>query len=51
MYVVRQNQTPRKEFIHIIHDLKGKRIKNLCLIVNDIPLIKKSKYGYDYYEK
>jgi capsular exopolysaccharide synthesis family protein len=51
IYVVRQNQTPRREFQYIINDLKEKRIKNLCLIVNDIPLIKKSKYGYDYYEK
>lgn len=51
IYVVRQNQTPRREFYSIISDLKAKKMKNLCMVINDIPLIKKSKYGYDYYEK
>lgn len=51
IYVVRQNSTPRNEFLTIINDLKKKNFKNLCLIVNDIPLVKKSKYGYEYYEK
>jgi len=50
IYVVRQNQTPRKEFLSIINDLKAKKFKNLCIVINDIPLIKKSKYGYDYYD-
>jgi tyrosine-protein kinase Etk/Wzc len=51
IYVVRQNQTPRREFQYIINDLKEKKFKNLCIIINDVPLLKKSKYGYDYYEK
>jgi capsular exopolysaccharide synthesis family protein len=51
IYVVRQNSTPRIEFQTIINDLKKKNFRNLCLIVNDIPLVKKSKYGYEYYEK
>jgi capsular exopolysaccharide synthesis family protein len=51
IYVVRQNQTPKKEFLHIINDLKDKKLKNLCLVINDLPLLKKSKYGYEYYEK
>lgn len=51
IYVVRQNQTPKKEFLSIINDLKDKKFKNLCLVVNDLPLLKKSKYGYEYYEK
>lgn len=51
VYVVRQDQTPKREFLSIINDLKGKKIKNLCLVINDIPLMKKSRYGYDYYEK
>jgi tyrosine-protein kinase Etk/Wzc len=51
IYVVRQNQTPKREFQSIIKDLKDKNFKNLCLIVNDIPLVKKSKYGYEYYEE
>ena len=51
IFVVRQNQTPKNEFLRIIRDLKVKKIKNLCLVINDIRLIKKSKYGYEYYEK
>jgi tyrosine-protein kinase Etk/Wzc len=51
IYIVRQNQTPRREFFSIISDLKEKKIKNLCLVVNDIALVRKTKYGYDYYEK
>jgi tyrosine-protein kinase Etk/Wzc len=51
IYVVRQNQTPRREFQYIIQKLKDKKFKNLCIMVNDIPLLKKSRYGYDYYEK
>jgi tyrosine-protein kinase Etk/Wzc len=50
IYVVRQNQTPRREFQSIIQNLKEKKFKNLCIMINDIPLLKKSKYGYDYYE-
>jgi capsular exopolysaccharide synthesis family protein len=51
IFVIRQNITPRNEFQTIINDLKTKNFNNLCLVVNDIPLIKKSKYGYEYYEK
>ena len=50
IYVVRENQTPKNEFLSILHDLNSKKFRNLCLVINDIPLIKKSKYGYEYYD-
>jgi tyrosine-protein kinase Etk/Wzc len=51
IFVVRQGQTPRREFVNVISDLKEKKIKNLCVVVNDFPLLRKSQYGYDYYDK
>ncbi len=51
IYVVRQNQTPKKEFISLINELNERNIKNICLVINEIPYLHKTKYGYDYYDK
>ncbi len=50
IYVVRQNHTSRKEFISLIQELNERNIKNICLVLNEIPYLQKSKYGYDYYD-
>lgn len=51
IFVIRQNHTPRKEFLSIIRELKIRNIKKLCIVINNIPLVKHNKYGYQYYEK
>ncbi len=51
IYVVRQNHTIKKEMVSILNELKEKKIHNLCLLLNDIPLYGSSKYGYGYYEE
>ena len=51
IYVVRQNRTPKKEFISLINELNERSIKNICLVINEIPYLHKTKYGYDYYDK
>ena len=51
LYIVRQNQTPKSDFITTINDLKEKKPKSLGLVINDISLGRSSKYGYDYYVK
>jgi tyrosine-protein kinase Etk/Wzc len=51
IFVVRENYTPKREFTSIINSLAEKNYKHLCIVYNDIPLIRKTKYGYDYYDK
>ncbi len=48
--ILRLNHTPKKEAAHILDDLKAQKINNTVLIINDIPINKKSSYGYGYYE-
>ena len=50
MYIVRQNHTLKNEFASVVNDLKEKQ-NNLCIVLNDIQIVRKTKYGYDYYEK
>lgn len=50
IFVIRTNFTLKKETIEAISDLKDKKIKNLTLVINDLPLHKRSGYGYGYYE-
>lgn len=47
--VVRLNYSPKKVFASVAHELESKKYK-ACVIINDIPLTKNSKYGYGYYE-
>ncbi|MBN1414602.1 MAG: polysaccharide biosynthesis tyrosine autokinase [Bacteroidales bacterium] len=51
IYIVRQNSTLKNEMVSIIGELKEKQYKNLCVLLNDVPVLHKTKYGYDYYEK
>jgi tyrosine-protein kinase Etk/Wzc len=51
IYVVRQDQTPKREFLRSISDLQEKNFRKLCLVVNDTTLLKGSKYGYGYYDE
>ena len=50
LLVTRIKRTPRRELFSLINELKARDIKNLSLVINDIPLMKKTKYGYGYYE-
>jgi len=50
IYVVRQNQTIKKDLITIIKELEERNFNNICLVLNDVPSQKKTRYGYDYYE-
>jgi capsular exopolysaccharide synthesis family protein len=51
IYVVRQNQSTRSDVLSNTNELLNTGIKNLCFVLNDIVLLKKTKYGYDYYTK
>ncbi|MBN1187807.1 MAG: polysaccharide biosynthesis tyrosine autokinase [Bacteroidales bacterium] len=51
IFVIRQDHTPRKELLSIMRELKMRNIKKLCIVINNIPLMKHNKYGYQYYEK
>ncbi|HJZ39119.1 MAG TPA: polysaccharide biosynthesis tyrosine autokinase [Bacteroidales bacterium] len=50
IYVVRENYTPKREFTTVINKLEEKNYKHLCIVYNDHQLVKKTRYGYDYYE-
>lgn len=49
--VTRLKHTPKHELAQIADELKSRDLKNLCLLINEIPLRKKTKYGYGYYEE
>ncbi len=50
IFVIRQDVTPKDECLNILKNLEEKNFKNLAFVVNDVPLLKKSKYGYQYYD-
>lgn len=50
IFIIRKDVTPKSECISILKDLHNRKFKNLSIILNDITLLKKSKYGYQYYE-
>ncbi|HRY99454.1 MAG TPA: polysaccharide biosynthesis tyrosine autokinase, partial [Bacteroidales bacterium] len=47
VFVVRQNFTHRKVFSSIIRDVQGRRIPDLCVLVNDVK-VGRRQYGYSY---
>jgi capsular exopolysaccharide synthesis family protein len=51
IYVVRQNVTHRGDFVTNINELRSRNFNNLSVVINDITLLKKTKYGYGYYEQ
>jgi len=50
IYVVRKDFTPKNECITILKNLHERKYKNIAFILNDVSLLKKSKYGYQYYD-
>lgn len=50
IFVARINHTPIKESIQLINELKEQNFENLALVINDVPLHKKGRYGYGYYD-
>ncbi|MBN1952342.1 MAG: polysaccharide biosynthesis tyrosine autokinase [Bacteroidales bacterium] len=50
IFVVRLNHSIKKESFAVLSELQDKKIKNLCLVVNELPLLRSSKYGYGYYD-
>lgn len=49
IFLARIKHTPKKIFTQQLMEFKEKNF-NTCIIVNDIPLSKKTKYGYGYYK-
>jgi capsular exopolysaccharide synthesis family protein len=49
IFVTRQNYTPKAELPSLINSLKEKKFRHLCVVLNDVPVIKETKYGYKYY--
>ncbi len=49
-FVIRLNYTPKKEALSILDDLAMQNTAKLALIINDMPVRKKTRYGYGYYE-
>lgn len=49
VFVTRINHTPKKEFSQLIPELENKKLMD-CLIINDVAIKGKNKYGYGYYE-
>lgn len=49
--VVRLNYTPKKESSNLVNELSGRNLQHLSLVINDLPLKIKTKYGYSYYEQ
>jgi tyrosine-protein kinase Etk/Wzc len=43
IFVVRLNHTPKKQLTTLLDEMEEKKIDNLCLLLNDIP-IKKNNY-------
>ncbi len=50
IFVIRKDITPKNECLSILKDLQDRKFKNLSIVLNDVTLLKKSKYGYQYYE-
>lgn len=49
LYVTRLKRSLIKETGSVIDELEEQKQKNVALIVNDVPLDKKGRYGYGYY--
>ena len=48
IYIVREGYS-KKEFISGINKLKEEKVKNLCIVFNDVKEISSKGYGYGYY--
>ena len=48
VFVTRINHTPKKEFVQLMHEIKDKKLIN-SIVINDMPVRRKTKYGYEYY--
>lgn len=49
VFITRLKHTPKKNFESVVSELAANKIKT-CLVINDIPVMKKTKYGYGYYD-
>lgn len=49
IFVIRKDITPKYECLTTLKGLLDKKFKNLTYVLNDVPVLKKSKYGYQYY--
>lgn len=48
IFVTRIKHTPKKEFVQLMHEIKDKKLIN-SIVINDMPVRRKTKYGYEYY--
>lgn len=49
LFVSRLKRAPKKESRDIVEELKENGVSNIALVVNDVPINKKGRYGYGYY--
>lgn len=48
--VVRLNHTPKQELLDLVNEMKNNNHNNVCIITNDVPMLKSHKNGYGYYD-